>query len=73
MILVPSPDPSQKFDEGARASGGAGILYYSLRRRTGINVVAFRPRNITDIMQADHFEIAVSTASRMIEVRNLTK
>ena len=66
-------DASKKFGEEVRGSGGAGILYDSLRRRTGINVVAFRPRNIADIMQTDHFEIAVSAASRMIEVRKLSR
>jgi hypothetical protein len=40
--------------------------YDSLRRRTGSNVVAHRPRNITVIAQTDHFEI---TTSRTIEVR----
>lgn len=65
-------DASQKFGEEVRASGGAGILYDSLRRRTGINVVALRPRNITDIVQADHFEIAVSATSRTIEVGKLS-
>ena len=39
-----------KFEE-VRARGGAGLLYDSLRRRTGVNVVAHRPRNITDIVQ----------------------
>jgi hypothetical protein len=63
---------SQKFVEQVRGSGGAGILYDSLRRRIGINVVAFWPRNITDIMQTDYFEITVSAASRMIAVRRLS-
>ena len=66
-------DASQKFGEEVRTSGGGGILYDSLRRRTGINVVALRPRNITDIVQEDHFEIAVSAASRTIEVRKLSR
>lgn len=66
-------DASQKFGEELRASGGAGILYDSLRRQTGINVVALRTHNITDIVQADHFEIAVSATSRMIEVRKLSR
>jgi hypothetical protein len=43
-------DASQKFGEEVRASGGAGILYDSLRRQTGINVVAHRPRNTADIV-----------------------
>lgn len=66
-------DASQKLDENLRASGGAGILYDSLRRRTGTNVVAFRTRNVTQVVQADHFEIAVSAASRTIEVRKLSR
>lgn len=66
-------DASQKFGEHVRASGGAGILYDSLRRRTGINVVALRPRNIADIVQTDRFEIAVSATSRTIEVRKLSQ
>jgi len=65
-------DASQKFGEEVRASGGAGLLYDSLRRRSGVNVVAYRPRNITNIVQADHFEITVLATSRMIEVRKLS-
>jgi len=42
-------DVSQKLGEDVRTSGGAGLLYDSLRRRTGINVVAHRPRNVIDI------------------------
>jgi RES domain len=65
-------DASQRLGEEVRASGGAGLLYDSLRRRTGSNVVAHRPRNITDIVQTDHFEITVLSASRTIEVRKLS-
>jgi hypothetical protein len=53
--------------------GGAGLLYDSLRRRNGINAVAHRPRNITDIVQTDHFEISVLATSRTIEVRKLSE
>lgn len=65
-------DASQKLGEAVRASGGAGLLYDSLRRRGGSNVVAHRPRNITDIAQADHFEITVSATARSIDVRRLS-
>jgi hypothetical protein len=58
--------------EEVRASGGAGLLYDSLRRRTGSNVVAHRPRNVTDIVQTDHFEITVLATSRMIDGRKLS-
>ena len=65
-------DASQKLGEEIRASGGAGLLYDSLRRRGGVNVVAHRPRNITDIVQTDHFEITVMATSRVIDVRKLS-
>lgn len=69
-------DASQKLGEDVRASGDAGLLSDSLRRRAGSNVVAHRPRNIVDIVdivQTDHFEIAVSAASRIIEILKLSK
>jgi hypothetical protein len=65
-------DASQKLGEDVRASGGAGLLYDSLRHRAGSNVVAHRPRNVVDIVQTDHFEIAVSAASRIIEIHRLS-
>src|SRR5258708_633457 len=65
-------DASQKFGEEVRASGGAGLLYDSLRRRNGVNVVAYRPRNVADIVQTDHFEITVVARSRTIDVRKLS-
>nr|WP_218626142.1 RES family NAD+ phosphorylase [Bradyrhizobium sp. dw_78] len=66
-------EASQKLSEDIRTAGGAGLLYDSLRRRTGINVVAHRPRNILDIVQTDHFEITVQATARMIDVRQLSK
>jgi RES domain-containing protein len=65
-------DASQRLGEEVRASGGAGLLYDSLRRRTGINVVAHRPRNITEIVQTDHFEITAQATSRTIDIRKLS-
>ena len=64
---------SQTLGEKIRASGDAGLLYDSLRRRTGINVVTHRPRNIVDIVQTDHFEITILARSRTIDVRKLSK
>jgi hypothetical protein len=66
-------DTSQQFGENVRASGGAGILYTSLRLQSGINVVAFRTHNISDIVQEDHFEVAVSATDRTINVRKLSR
>ena len=62
---------AQKLGETVRASGGAGILYDSLRRRDGQNVAAHRPLNITEVVQTEHFEISVSAVSRTIEARKL--
>jgi hypothetical protein len=67
-----SYEASQLFGEEVRASGGDGLVYDSLQLAGGVNVVAHRPRNITDILQTDHYEIAVSIASRTIDVRKLT-
>ncbi|MGO4714907.1 RES family NAD+ phosphorylase [Bradyrhizobium sp. 2TAF24] len=64
---------SQVFGEEIRASGGAGIVYDSVRRRGGVNVVAHRPRNITSIAQTDHYEITVSATARTIDVRKLSR
>lgn len=66
-------DASQQLGEQVRTSGGAGLLYDSLRRRAGVNVVAHRPRKIIDIVQTDHFQIEVSATSRRIELQKLSK
>jgi hypothetical protein len=63
-------DASQKLGEDVRASGGAGLLYDSLRRHAGSNAVAHRP--IVDIAQTDHFEITVLAMSRTIDDRKLS-
>ena len=62
----------QILGERVRASGGAGILYDSVRHAGGINIVAHRPRNVVDVVQADHLEIIVSRMSSRIEVRRLS-
>jgi hypothetical protein len=64
---------SQKLGERVRASGGAGIIYDSIRHAGGLNIVAHRPRNVLDVAQADHFEIRVYAVSRRIELRNLSR
>ncbi|AJD42462.1 RES family NAD+ phosphorylase [Rhizobium sp. SEMIA 4085] len=62
---------SQVFGEQVRSNGAAGILYDSLRRSAGVNIVAHRPRNIRNVVQADHFEITVSADDRRIDVQRL--
>ncbi len=63
---------SQVFGEGLRAAGEPGILYDSLRHVGGVNVAAFRPSLILEVMQADHYRIAVRAAERRIEVKRLS-
>ncbi|MGO8080927.1 RES family NAD+ phosphorylase [Rhizobium leguminosarum] len=62
---------SQVLGEEVRSSGRAGILYDSVRLRSGVAIVAHRPRNIQGVVQADHFEITVSATDRRIDVRKL--
>jgi hypothetical protein len=63
---------SQPWGESVRAGGGAGILFDSIRHVGGINVVAYRPRNIRDVLQADHWELSVEAATRRVGLRRLT-
>lgn len=62
---------SQVLGETVRAAGGAGIIYDSLRHVGGTNVAAHRPRNISEVAQAGHYEISVAAGARRIEVTTL--
>ena len=62
---------SQGLGEAIRAAGGAGIIYDSLRHAGGVNIVAHRPRNVLDVVQADHFEISIEAASKRIAVKRV--
>jgi hypothetical protein len=62
---------AQVWGEAIRASGGDGVLYDSLRHAGGVNVAAYRPRKVLDVLQTDHFEITARAAERRIEVRKL--
>jgi hypothetical protein len=61
----------QALGEGLRASGGAGVVYDSVRLAGAVTVAAFRPPNVRDVVQAEHFEIAVSAQDRRIAARRL--
>ncbi|MDI6024827.1 RES family NAD+ phosphorylase [Corticibacterium sp. UT-5YL-CI-8] len=62
---------SQRFGEAVRANGDDGILFDSIRLAGGVNVAAYRPSNILDVLQADHYEITVQAASKQIRARLL--
>ena len=74
MADVYAPDgyaASQALGESVRAGDAAGIVYDSVRHAGGVNVVAFRPSRIGDVVQGGHFEIGVTSAGRRIEVKRL--
>lgn len=61
----------QVFGEGLRAAGEDGLLYDSLRRASGTNVVAYRAAKVRDVRQSDHLRISVQPTAHRIEVRRL--
>lgn len=61
---------SQAFGEAVRAAGGDGIVYDSVRHAGGTCVVAYRPRNLRDVVMASHYEIIVPRIGRIV-VRQL--
>jgi hypothetical protein len=62
---------SQSLGESIRASGGAGIIYDSVRHTGGVNIVAYRPQNILKVTQADHWRLTVGAASSRISLTRL--
>lgn len=62
---------SQAYGEKLRAAGGAGIVYDSVRQRGGVNIVAYRPTHILDVVQAGHYEVRVRAGGGRIEVKRL--
>lgn len=62
---------SQKFGEGLRAAGEDGLIYDSLRHQGGVAICAYRPSKVLDVVQAEHFDIAVEVASATIRVKRL--
>lgn len=63
---------AQDLGGSIRTSGQAGILYDSLRHAGGINVVAYRPKNIQNTLQCDHFEITVQAKVRRIALKKIS-
>jgi len=47
---------SQPFGEALRRAGANGIVYRSVRRPTGTNLVVYRPALLPPILQGDHFD-----------------
>jgi RES domain-containing protein len=63
---------SQVMGESIRASGGAGIIYDSVRHLGGNNIVAYRPQNILKVTQTDHWLLSVRATSSQIRLKKLS-
>lgn len=59
----------QAFGEECRAAGEAGAVYPSLRHAGGVNLVCWRPRRITRVTQAEHFDIIAPVSGRIVARR----
>lgn len=55
----------QVFGEAARAGGGDGIVYPSVRHAGGTNVVAYRPNKVADVTIASTFVLTVPIEGRV--------
>lgn len=64
---------SQSFGEAERAGGGDGLVYDSLRHSGGINVVAYRPSKVVDVVQGEHLDVSVTADAPVINVRRLSE
>lgn len=62
---------SQMFGESLRAAGEDGIVYDSLRHAGGMAICAYRPSKVLDVVQAEHFDIAVRVDGPAIAVTRL--
>ncbi|MCI1000051.1 RES domain-containing protein [Ochrobactrum soli] len=63
---------SQLFGEEMRAAGENGILFDSLRHEGGVNIAAFRPSRILDVVQGDHYDVTVEASSQKIQAKKLS-
>lgn len=61
----------QVFGEKVRADGGDGLLFASVRHAGGVDVVAYRPSKVMNVVQTDHYELTVGPASNEIQARKL--
>lgn len=56
----------QAFGARVRATPRTGIVYDSVRDRTGTAVVAFRPTAVHDVVQTRHFELTLPRVGKII-------
>jgi hypothetical protein len=60
---------SQPFGEALRGAGASGILYQSVRRTGGVNLVVYRPSLLPPVLQGDHFDYRWAGAPTPIVVK----
>ena len=60
---------SQLFGEQTRDAGRCGVIYDSHRHAGGTNIAAYRPKQIADITQADHYDLIVPLTGRIVARR----
>jgi len=63
---------SQAFGENTRASNKSGITYDSLRYAGGTNVVGFRPLQVTEVTQTEHYDILAPVHGKIVVMRLTT-
>ncbi len=63
---------SQAFGENTRASNKSGITYDSLRYAGGTNVVGFRPLQVTEVIQTEHYDILAPVHGKIVVMRLTT-
>lgn len=69
FIHLHDPDDyrqSQKFAKETRDRGYAGLLYNSVRNAGGLCVAAFKPKALSPVIQAAHYEYYYSASERKI-------
>lgn len=57
---------SQVLGEAARSEGRSGIVYDSVRHAGGTNVAVHRPRRVTEVTQAAHYDLIVPVVGRIV-------
>lgn len=61
-----SYEACQIFGVQTRDGGQSGVIYDSRRHVGGINIAAFRPRQIADVTQTDHYDLIVPLKGRIV-------
>lgn len=64
---------SQQFGEGLRAEGKDGIAYSSIRYIGGENIVAYKPKQITQVIIGETYDIQVPVDGKVVARRVIAR